>query len=171
MWRSSHHRLRLRRRRERITPSRRSNGGAREAPAIQSVTMTMTTRRAFLKATAGAGAGLLLGKRGLALASEPAPAAKPLNILILGGTGYIGPYQVREAVARGHRVTVFNRGQHQADLPPSVTYLRGDRSIEKLDLESLRGKKWDAAIDNSQTDPAWVTKTAELLKDSVQYYL
>jgi 2'-hydroxyisoflavone reductase len=128
----------------------------------------MTTRRTFIKATTG----VLLSRRAFALAAEPTRlAAKPMDILILGGTGYIGPYQVREAVARGHRVTVFNRGVHQADLPPSVTYLRGDRSIEKLDLEALRGKKWDAAIDNSQTDPAWVTKTAELLKDSVSYYL
>src|SRR5215211_5601336 len=132
----------------------------------------MTTRRGFIKSTAGASAGLLLGERLLAFSTAPSrPAVKPMDILILGGTGYIGPYQVREAVSRGHRVTVFNRGQHQAELPASVVHLRGDRSLEKLDLESLRGKKWDAAIDNSQTDPAWVTKTAELLKDSVQYYL
>jgi len=131
----------------------------------------MTTRRTFIKATAGAGAGLFLGKPALSFAEFSAPPAKSMDILILGGTGYIGPYQVREAVARGHRVTVFNRGQHQAELPPSVVHLQGDRSIEKLNLEALRGKKWDAAIDNSQTDPAWVTKTAELLKDSVRYYL
>ena len=131
----------------------------------------MTSRRTFLKTTAGASAGLLLGQRAFALPNATTAAAAPLDILILGGTGYIGPYQVREAVARGHRVTVFNRGQRQADLPPGVIHLRGDRSIEKLDLESLRGKRWDAAIDNSQTDPAWVTKTAELLRDSVRYYL
>src|SRR3954453_23015437 len=108
----------------------------------------MPTRRRFIEATVGAGAGLLLGKRAFALSSQPTPAPAPLNILILGGTGYIGPYQVREAVARGHRVTVFNRGQHQADLPPSVVYLQGDRSLEKLNLDALRGKTWDAAIDN-----------------------
>jgi len=131
----------------------------------------MTTRRTFLKTTAGAGAGLLLGRHAFALPSTPTRAAAPLDILILGGTGYIGPYQVREAIARGHRVTVFNRGQHQADLPPGVIYLQGDRSLEKLNLDALRGKKWHAAIDNSQTDPAWVTKTAELLRDSVKYYM
>ena len=131
----------------------------------------MTSRRTFIKATAGAGAGLLLGKRGFAFSGEPAAAANSLDILILGGTGYIGPYQVREAIARGHRVTVFNRGQHQADLPASVIHLQGDRSLEKLNLDALHGKKWDAAIDNSQSDPAWVTKTAELLKDSVKYYM
>src|SRR4051812_42997801 len=127
----------------------------------------MTTRRTFIKTTAG----LLIGRRAFALPAASTRAATPLDILILGGTGYIGPYQVREAIARGHRVTVFNRGQHQADLPPGVVYLQGDRSIEKLDLDALRGKKWHAAIDNSQTDPAWVTKTAELLRDSVKYYL
>jgi 2'-hydroxyisoflavone reductase len=131
----------------------------------------MTNRRTFIRTTVGAGAGLLLGKRALALTTESTAARAPLDILILGGTGYIGPYQVREAIARGHRVTVFNRGQHQADLPAGVIHLQGDRSLEKLNLESLRGKKWDAAIDNSQTDPAWVTKTAELLKDSVKYYM
>ncbi len=135
------------------------------------MTKRMTSRRTFLKTTTVAGAGLLLGQRAFALPTALRGAAAPLNILILGGTGYIGPYQVREAIARGHRVTVFNRGQHQADIPASVIQLRGDRSIEKLDLEALRGKTWDAAIDNSQTDPAWVTKTAELLKDSVKYYL
>jgi len=131
----------------------------------------MSNRRTFIKATVGAGAGLLLGKRAFALTTESTPAARPLDILVLGGTGYIGPYQVREAVARGHRVTVFNRGQHQADLPSSVVHLQGDRSLEKLNLDALRGKRWDAAIDNSQQDPAWVTKTAELLEDSVKYYL
>jgi 2'-hydroxyisoflavone reductase len=132
----------------------------------------MPTRRTFVKTTAGAGAGLLLGKFTFpVLAEATPPAAKPMDILILGGTGYIGPYQVREAVARGHRVTVFNRGQHQAELPPSVVHLVGDRSLEKLNLDALRGKKWDAAIDNSQSDPAWVTKTADLLRDSVRYYL
>src|SRR4051794_26859874 len=114
----------------------------------------MTTRRSFIETTVGVGATLLLGKRAFALPSQPTASA-PLNILILGGTGYIGPYQVREALARGHRVTVFNRGQHQADLPAAVVHLQGDRSLEKLNLDALRGKKWDAAIDNSQTDPAW----------------
>jgi 2'-hydroxyisoflavone reductase len=132
----------------------------------------VTTRRTFLTTTAGAGAALLLGKRSLALPADiVARTEASLNILILGGTGYIGPYQVREAIARGHRVTVFNRGITQAELPASVTQLRGDRSIEKLDLESLKGKSWDAAIDNWQADPACVTKTAELLKNSVKYYL
>jgi 2'-hydroxyisoflavone reductase len=48
----------------------------------------------------------------MALAGRTARAAvKPLKILILGGTGFIGPYQVRYALSRGHQVTVFNRGR------------------------------------------------------------
>jgi len=135
-------------------------------------------RREFLKTAAlAAGAAatrstLLVRAEAGAQATAPPPrAAKPLDILILGGTGYIGPYQVRAAVARGHRLTVFNRGVSQADLPAGVRFLQGDRSIDKLNLDALRNKKWDAAIDNSQIDPAWVTKTAELLKDAVTYYL
>lgn len=134
--------------------------------------MPAQTRRDFLMTTAAAGASLLVANRAFAaIREEPIMSRKPLDILILGGTGYVGPYQVRAAIARGHKVTVFNRGQQQADLPPGVIHLHGDRSIEKLDLQALRGKKWDAAIDNSQTDPAWVTKTAELLKDAVGFYL
>ena len=133
----------------------------------------MATRRTFLKTAAATGAAMLFDRVALDAQSGTTPgrASKPLDILILGGTGYIGPYQVRAAVARGHRITVFNRGVSQADLPKGVMFLQGDRSIEKLDLKSLQGKKWDAAIDNSQIDPAWVTKTAELLKDAVKYYL
>jgi len=133
----------------------------------------MATRRTFLKTAAATGAAMLFDRVALDAQSGATPgrASKPLDILILGGTGYIGPYQVRAAVARGHRITVFNRGVSQADLPKGVMFLQGDRSIEKLDLKSLQGKKWDAAIDNSQIDPAWVTKTAELLKDAVKYYL
>src|SRR5262245_25408127 len=93
------------------------------------------TRRAFIATGAGAAASLVLARRLFADAiSSVRSRTAPMNILILGGTGYIGPYQVREAIARGHRVTVFNRGQHQADLPASVVHLQGDRSLEKLNL-------------------------------------
>jgi 2'-hydroxyisoflavone reductase len=134
----------------------------------------MPTRRSFLKIAGATGAALWLeGGTPDAQSGAPSPgrAARPLDLLILGGTGYIGPYQVRAAMARGHRITVFNRGVSQADLPEGVVFLQGDRSPDKLNLDALRGKRWDAAIDNSQIDPAWVTKTAALLKDSVQYYL
>src|SRR5690242_12009736 len=56
-------------------------------------------------------------------------AKKPLKILILGGTGFTGPYQVKYALARGHTVTVFNRGKtHPGELPAGVEQLVGDRN-------------------------------------------
>lgn len=91
-----------------------------------------------------------------------------LNLLILGGTGFIGPHLVRHAVARGHTVTIFTRGRRDADIPDSVIRLTGDRNG---DLKSLEGKKWDAVVDDSATNPAWVAATAALLKDNVGRYL
>ena len=64
-------------------------------------------------------------------------AAKPLRILILGGTGFTGPFQVRYALARGHKVTVFNRGKtHPGELPEGVEQLIGDRNGK---LDALKG--------------------------------
>src|SRR5678809_626376 len=90
----------------------------------------MTTRRDFLKSTAAIGGAMGLAPLARAtaepnpsLAEEPAPpaerAAAPLNILILGGTGFTGPEQVEYAIARGHRVTLFNRGKTR---PGTVSY-------------------------------------------------
>src|SRR4051812_4996001 len=128
----------------------------------------MSSRRDFLKTTAS---GLLIGglSPALAKAALEAPARRaPLDILILGGTGFIGPHIVRHAVSRGHRVTIFTRGRHQADLPDDVTRLTGDRNGQ---LGALEGKKWDAVIDDSATNPDWVHQSAQLLRESVGQYL
>ena len=136
-----------------------------------------TNRRDFLKlAAAGSGAlgmGLVpaVGLRSPAMPSDGTPvtpAAKPLKILILGGTGFTGPYQVRYAVARGHTVTVFNRGRRQADLPESVEHLIGDRNN---DLKALEGREWDVVIDNPTTLPNWVRLSGKLLKDACRQYV
>jgi 2'-hydroxyisoflavone reductase len=89
--------------------------------------------------------------------------------LILGGTGFIGPWQVRYAVARGHQVTVFNRGRRQADLPDGVEHLQGDRNTG--DLASLEGRTWDVVIDNPTTLPFWARDAASLLRDQAQHYV
>jgi 2'-hydroxyisoflavone reductase len=71
-----------------------------------------------------------------------ARAAKPLNILILGGTGFTGPFQVNYALSRGHKVTLFNRGKRPSpEWPGEVEQLHGDRNTG--DLKSLAGRKWD----------------------------
>jgi 2'-hydroxyisoflavone reductase len=94
---------------------------------------------------------------------------KPLRILILGGTGFTGPFQVKYALSRGHKVTVFNRGKtHPGELPKGVEQLTGDRNGQ---LEALKGKQWDVCIDNPTTLPAWVRDAAQILKGNVERYI
>ncbi len=132
----------------------------------------MTTRREFLTRATVAGGALLgglvpgVGRLG-ALLAEPAPGGA-MDILILGGTGFIGPHLVRRAVARGHRVTIFTRGKHHADLPDSVIRLIGDRNGK---LQALEGKRWDAVIDDSATNPDWVRQSTQLLRGAAGSYL
>ena len=136
------------------------------------------TRRDFLKlSAAGAlgGLGVLTSRRAI-LAAEPTPAGtpstqapKPLRILILGGTGFTGPDQVRYALSRGHKVTVFNRGKtHPGELPEGVEQLIGDRNGQ---LDALKGRQWDVAIDNPTTLPIWVRDAAQILKGNVDRYV
>jgi 2'-hydroxyisoflavone reductase len=104
-------------------------------------------------------------------ASEPpaGKADKPMHILILGGTGFTGPHQVRYALARGHKVTVFNRGKtHPGELPKEVEQLIGDRNGQ---LDALKGRKWDVVIDNPTTLPVWVRDAAQILKGNVDRYV
>jgi 2'-hydroxyisoflavone reductase len=133
------------------------------------------TRRTFVRNAAVAGAALGSGLVQPAHAEarvRPAARSQRIRLLILGGTGFIGPHQVRYALARGHDVTVFNRGRSGAGMFPGVTELTGDRAAN--DYASLRGKTWDAVIDNSAsaaTAPQWVREAAEVLRDSVRQYL
>lgn len=95
-------------------------------------------------------------------------AARPPTLLILGGTGFLGPHVVESALARGMQVTLFNRGKTNADLFPELEKLRGDRNG---DLEALRGRTWDAVLDTSGYVPRVVRASAELLAPSVQHYV
>lgn len=90
-----------------------------------------------------------------------------MKLLILGGTIFLGRALVEAAQARGHEVTLFNRGQHNADLFPEVEKLRGNRDG---DLEALKGRQWDAAIDTCGYIPRAVRDSAQLLADSVGHY-
>src|SRR5437773_6395440 len=126
-----------------------------------------TTRRRFIKfAAASAGAFALNARSTTLFAEKP---VKPLRILILGGTGFTGPYQVRYALSRGHKVTTFNRGKtHPGELPTEVEQLIGDRNGQ---LDALKNRKWDVVIDNPTTLPAWVRDAAQILKDNVERYV
>lgn len=90
-----------------------------------------------------------------------------MRILILGGTVFLGRHLVTAAQIRGHTVTLFNRGQHSPDLFPDIEKLRGDRDGN---LDALRGRRWDAAIDTSGYLPRVVRQSADLLKDAVGHY-
>jgi 2'-hydroxyisoflavone reductase len=96
------------------------------------------------------------------------PAAAKLDILVLGGTGFIGPHLVRHAMSRGHKVTIFTRGRRDGDLPAEVTRLQGDRDGQ---LQSLEGKRWDVVIDDSGNKSEWVRLSTALLKDATGAYL
>lgn len=92
----------------------------------------------------------------------------PLRILILGGTGFIGPHMVREALRRGHELTLFNRGRSNSDLFPDLELLIGDRDGR---LDALEGGEWDAVIDNSGYVPRHVEDSARLLAGRASRYL
>ena len=92
---------------------------------------------------------------------------RSLDILILGGTGFIGPFQVRSALDRGHSVTLFNRGSGR-NMFPYLETLRGDRNG---DYESLKGRRWDVVIDNATNNRQWIETAAEALKDSVDQFI
>ena len=140
------------------------------------------SRRTFVKGTAMAGGALGMGigaprivgasetrEEGAAERRPVEKARKPLDILVLGGTGFTGPHQVRYAVARGHKVTVFNRGRRQADIPKEVEHLIGDRNN---DLKSLQGnRKWDVVIDVPTSIPVWVRDVGQVLKGRTNHYI
>jgi 2'-hydroxyisoflavone reductase len=126
----------------------------------------MPSRRDVIKAAGLAAAGLI---RPALVSAQTARAAKPLRILILGGTGFIGPHQVRYALARGHKLTLFNRGRNPKDWPGEVEELTGDRNTG--DLASLKGRKWDVCIDNPTTLPFWVRDAGAILKGHVGQYI
>src|SRR5688500_9509331 len=137
-----------------------------------------TTRRDFLRTAAAAsgalGFGILPAVAGAAPREAVATPTRnattaPKKILILGGTSFIGPRQVEYALARGHTITLFNRGRTNTHLFPTVEKLQGDRATG--DLASLKGRTWDAVIDNSATNRQWVKESAQLLKGSAGQYV
>jgi 2'-hydroxyisoflavone reductase len=134
-------------------------------------------RREFLAQTALAGAILAAGGQVLAVADEKdaatsAPrdtelATSALRILILGGTGHIGPHHVSAAVNRGHNVSVFTRGKTPSELSSKVEILTGDRNGN---LDSIENRDWDAVLDLATFGPAWVRRLGQALHGRVKHY-
>lgn len=125
----------------------------------------MTTRRDLLQLAAGAAASAVVPD---VLAADAKPDAKSKTLLILGGTGFIGPHLTDEALRRNWKVTHFNRGKRVAGGVPGVETLTGDR---KGQLDALHGRSWDVVIDDTGYIPKYVKMSAELLAPNVGYCL
>ncbi len=109
------------------------------------------------------------GAATIAALGTPAFAkARKLKVLILGGTGFIGPHFVRVLGEGGHTVSLFNRGKRDPEVKPGIEQLLGDRNGE---IDALKGRDWDVVIDNSGYTPKQVRATAELLKGHVKQYI
>jgi 2'-hydroxyisoflavone reductase len=119
-------------------------------------------RRRFIAAASGAVAVAAADR--LASAKE----TRPLRILILGGTQFVGVHMTECALQRGHVVTLFNRGRTHPELFPQLEKLQGDRDGQ---LGALEGRSWDAVIDDSGYVPRHVRLSAELLAANVRQYL
>jgi 2'-hydroxyisoflavone reductase len=135
----------------------------------------MTSRRKFIQTSAALGGAFGLSP----LLNVPLVGATPrkvekapasLNILILGGTGFTGPEQVDYAIARGHRVTLFNRNQTRPGMFKGkvAEELIGDLNN---DTSALKGKQFDVVIDNPTTFPAWVRNVAQHLAGNTKHYI
>ncbi len=161
--------------------------------------LSLDSRRRFLFLSARAlGAAALVPST--LLAGSQSRSARPLRILILGGTGFLGPACTESALARGHSVTHFNSGRTEearkdggrpSVVPAGVVQLYGNRDPNKTaddrrtegkaalqkdpnspkGLSQLEGKQWDAVIDTSGYFPRMVRASAELLAPSVGQYL
>jgi len=126
---------------------------------------SITRRRLLGSAAALAATGVAAG----AFAGRAWGAGSaPFSLLILGGTGFIGPHMTEQALARGWKVTHFNRGRRDPDGVAGVERLTGDRDGQ---LDALKGRRWDAVIDNSGYVPRIVKMSAELLAPNVGQYL
>lgn len=121
-------------------------------------------RRQFLHRTTAASFAAAVPKIGWTM------SRRPIRVLMLGGTGALGPFLVREARAAGLEVTLLNRGITNPELFADLPLIRANR----LDPNGLRGldtSRFDAVLDTWQGDPRCVADAARELKPQVQRYV
>jgi 2'-hydroxyisoflavone reductase len=118
-------------------------------------------RREILQLLAAATTVPIYGQRAFA-------AGTPLRVLMLGGTGFIGPHSIAALRLRDHQITLFNNDKESAKKFPEMESLFGDRDGK---IEALNGRDWDVVIDNSGYVPRHVKLTADALKDRVGHYI
>ena len=135
----------------------------------------MTSRRRFLaSAAAAAGAITVVPQAWGASVVSPRRSDAPLRILILGGTGFLGPHLIHVATQRGHRVSMLNRGQREPGLFEEdyrdVEQIIGDRAAAD-GLAGLQGRSWDVVIETSGYQYPWTAASTQALKDSAGRYM
>lgn len=129
-------------------------------------------RRTLLKATSFSAALACAPVRAVQPASFADLPAKRMKLLVLGGTRYLGPAVVRSALARGHELTLFNRGKTQSHLFPGLSHRLGNRFPERdAGLSALNSGEWDAVLDLCGQYPRVVEASARLLAGRVGRYL
>ena len=91
-----------------------------------------------------------------------------MNVLVIGGTIFLGRRLVEAAQTRGHAVTIFSRGLHNPSVHAGVETLRGDR---KRDVSALRGRSWDAVVDTCGYVPSDVQRVMDAFdRGSTRHY-
>ncbi|MCH2101157.1 MAG: epimerase [Planctomycetes bacterium] len=135
-----------------------------------------SSRRDFLR-TASAGAFLHSAlAHSLAADSKRHRFGKSMKILVLGGTRFVGPHFVNQALARGHEITMFNRGRSNIELFPEVEKLVGNRfpdvddGMSVIEKSIADGRRWDVVFDTSGYVPRVCRASAELLADACDHY-
>lgn len=130
----------------------------------------MSSRRQFIKNSMIATAGLATACQTTSVIPK---SNRSLNILFMGGTGFLGPHTVKAAVDAGHKVTLFNRGKTKPTLYPellaSLPLIKGDRKTN--DIEQLKGTKWDLVIDTSSYYPRVVNLLLDQVGDNIAQYI
>lgn len=128
----------------------------------------IVSRRNFLASSALTAASL---SPLAAVGRLTAAPARKLKLLVLGGTAFLGPPIVRQAIERGHTLTLFNRGRTNPELFPDVEKLRGDRDPDKGEgLTALKGRSFDAVIDTTSYVPRLADASTKLLAEHVEHY-